>query len=167
MIQITKAALKRWLEALLHTHDTPRRTALAYAFGVFCGFSPFLGLHTVLGVVCAFAFNLNRVAVLLGVYTNLPWIVPAYYTLVTIGGAALLGTDVPPNVGRMLRDAFAATTAGEFRTLIDILWPIVWSYTVGSILGAALLAGLAYWAALGFVLAHRRHLAQQGARHKP
>ena len=42
------ARFKRWLEQLLHTHDTPHRTALAYAVGVFFGFSPVLGLHTVL-----------------------------------------------------------------------------------------------------------------------
>ncbi|PYR60956.1 MAG: hypothetical protein DMF85_03510 [Acidobacteria bacterium] len=45
---------RRWLEQLLHTHDTPQRTAAAYALGVFFGFSPLLGLHTVLGLVFAF-----------------------------------------------------------------------------------------------------------------
>ena len=73
----------RWLDHLLHTRDTPERTALAYAVGVFFGFSPLLGLHTVLGLIVAFLFNLNRVAVLLGIYSNLPWILPAYYTLAT------------------------------------------------------------------------------------
>jgi uncharacterized protein (DUF2062 family) len=62
--------VRRWLEQLLHTHDTPGRTAFAYALGVFFGFSPFLGLHTVLGITFAFALNLNRVAVLLGVYSS-------------------------------------------------------------------------------------------------
>ncbi len=50
-------AARRWLEQLLHTHDTPRRTAAAYALGVFFGFSPFLGLHTILGVALAFMLN--------------------------------------------------------------------------------------------------------------
>ena len=63
---------RAWLEQLLHTHDTPQRTAAAYALGVLLGFSPLLGLHTVLGLVLAFALNLNRVAVLLGVHSNLP-----------------------------------------------------------------------------------------------
>ncbi len=58
--------VRRWLDQLLHTHDTPHRTAAAFAVGVFFGFSPFLGLHIVLGLVVAFAFRLNRVAVLLG-----------------------------------------------------------------------------------------------------
>jgi uncharacterized protein (DUF2062 family) len=59
---IGSSGTRRWLDQLLHTHDTPKRTALAYAVGVFFGFSPFLGLHTVLGLVVAFALNLNRVS---------------------------------------------------------------------------------------------------------
>ena len=85
------ARIRRCLEQLLHTHDTPRRTAAAYALGVFFGFSPLLGLHTILGVIAAFVFNLNRLAVVLGIYSNLPWILPAYYTVTTLAGAALLG----------------------------------------------------------------------------
>ncbi len=79
-------------DQLLHTHDTPQRTAAAYALGVFFGFSPLLGLHTVLGLVFAFALNLNRVAVLLGIYSNLPWILPAYYTLATMVGRGDAGS---------------------------------------------------------------------------
>src|SRR3954466_14154907 len=87
--------LRRWLEELPHTPDTPQRTAAAYALGVFFGFSPLLGLHTILGVVFAFLLNLNRVAVLLGVYSNLPWIIAPYYGFVTLGGAKLTGHRPP------------------------------------------------------------------------
>jgi hypothetical protein len=87
--------LRRWLDALLHIDDTPRRTAAAYALGVFFGFSPFLGLHTVLAIACAFALNLNRVAVLLGVYSNLPWIIVAYYAGVTMFGSVLTSVGLP------------------------------------------------------------------------
>src|SRR5438046_7376541 len=96
---------RRWLEQLLHTHDTPQRTAAAYALGVFFGFSPLLGLHTVLGLVFAFALDLNRVAVLLGIYSNLPWILPAYYTLATVIGAAILRVPIKPRLLRELTSA--------------------------------------------------------------
>ena len=33
-------ARRRWLGQLLHTHDTPTRTAAAYAVGVFFGYYP-------------------------------------------------------------------------------------------------------------------------------
>ena len=75
MIHLTKALIRRWLDTLLHVADTPERTAAAFAMGVFFGFSPFLGFHTLLAIIVAFLFNLNRVAALLGVYSNLPWII--------------------------------------------------------------------------------------------
>jgi hypothetical protein len=153
------ARVRRWLEQLLHTHDTPERTAAAYAVGVFFGFSPFMGLHTILGVVVAFAFNLNRVAVLLGVYSNLPWILPAYYTLATTLGATLLQYDVPPGFWTDLRDALTYTSWVEFRQIGKVLAPLLWAYTLGSTIGAAVLAAVAYRVSLGMIVAHRRHLA--------
>lgn len=150
---------RRWLTQLLHTHDTPRRTATAYAVGVFFGFSPFLGLHTVLALVVAFAFNFNRVAVLIGVYSNLPWILPAYYTLSTLLGATLLGTDVPPGLMKDLRDALADASWGEFRMLARSLTPLLWAFALGSTIGAIGLAVAAYRVSLAAIVAARRHAA--------
>lgn len=150
-------ARRRWLGQLLHTHDTPTRTAAAYAVGVFFGFSPFLGLHTILGLVVAFAFNLNRVAVLLGVYSNLPWILPAYYTLSTMLGATILNVDVPPGLLKNFREALNDASWGEFRSLAKTLTPLLWSYALGSTIGGVALALAAYKASLTMIVAHRRH----------
>jgi uncharacterized protein (DUF2062 family) len=155
---------RRWLGQLLHTHDTPTRTAAAYAVGVFFGFSPFLGLHTILGLVVAFAFNLNRVAVLLGIYSNLPWILPAYYTLATLLGAAVLNVDVPPGLLKDFRDALSDASWGEFRSLAKTLTPLMWSYALGSLIGAVALAVVAYRASLTMITAHRRRLAAEAIR---
>ncbi len=156
------AAIRRWLDQLLHTHDTPRRTAAAFAIGVFFGFSPYLGLHTVLGLAFAFAMNLNRVAVLLGVYSNLPWILPAYYSLSTVAGAAILQVDVPPGVLKELTEAVSGGSWSEFRRVAGSLKPLVWAYFVGSTLGSILLAAGAYWGSLAIIVAHRRRSAQHG-----
>ena len=158
-----QGALSRWLGQLLHTHDTPRRTAAAFAVGVFFGFSPYLGLHTVLGLAVAFAFNLNRVAVLLGVYSNLPWILPAYYSIGTLAGAALLQIDVPPGVLKELTDAVTDASWRRFRQVATTLRPLAWAYFVGSTIGSILLAIGAYWLSLSMIVAHRRRTAQ---RHK-
>jgi uncharacterized protein len=152
---------RRFLEQLLHTHDTPQRTAAAFAVGVFFGFSPFLGLHTVLGLIVAFAFGLNRVAVLLGVYSNLPWILPAYYSLATLLGAALLRVDVPPGLLTELSKAGAGLYRGELRTSAGVFAPILWAYAVGSTLGALVLAMAAYRASLAMIVAHRRHAQEK------
>jgi uncharacterized protein len=150
-------ARRRWVNQLLHTHDTPTRTAAAYAVGVFFGFSPFLGLHTLLGLVVAFAFNLNRVAVLLGVYSNVPWILPAYYTLATMLGAAILNVDVPPGLLKDFREALTDASWGEFRSLAKTLTPLVWSYALGSTISAVAIAIAAYKASLTMIVARRRH----------
>ena len=155
---IGSSETRRWFDQLLHTHDTPTRTALAYAVGVFFGFSPFLGLHTVLGLVVAFTFNLNRVAVLLGVYSNLPWILPAYYTLATMLGATLLGVDVPPGLLRDFRDALTDASWGEFRRFARTLTPLMWSYALGSLIGAVAIAAVAYRASLTMIVAKRRRI---------
>ena len=159
------ARLRGWLDQLLHTRDTPRRTAAAYALGVFFGFSPVLGLHTVLGVVAAFLFNLNRLAVILGIYSNLPWILPAYYTLATIVGATILRVDVPPGLLKELREALGDASWGEFRHLAHALWPLAWAFVLGSTLGAIVLAAIAYRTSLAMIVAHRRRhgLDQHGA----
>jgi uncharacterized protein (DUF2062 family) len=159
MIKATRAMVRRWLEALLHIDDTPERTAAAYALGIFFGFSPFLGLHTVLAVSLAFVFNLNRVAVLLGVYSNLPWIIAPYYTFTTMVGAAMTRTRLPPGFRERLVAVFQLSfTDGEFwRHLGSLLGPLLWPYALGSFLGAAAIAAAAYPLALAFVRKRRRH----------
>jgi uncharacterized protein (DUF2062 family) len=149
---------RAWLEQLLHTHDTPQRTAAAYALGVFFGFSPLLGLHTVLGLAFAFALSLNRVAVLLGVYSNLPWILVPYYTLMTWLGATILRTELPPGVLDRLRDGLENRSWTELRSAAVALEPVLWAFTLGSIIGALLLALVAYRVSYAMITRHRQRL---------
>jgi uncharacterized protein len=90
--------LRDLIKQLLHIEDTPERTALAYALGIFLGFSPFLGFHTIGGIAVAFLFRMNRVAVLLGVWTNLPWWIIPYYTVATWVGMKVIGFQLDPAV---------------------------------------------------------------------
>jgi uncharacterized protein (DUF2062 family) len=159
MIRFTRDFVRRWLDVLLHVNDTPERTAAAFALGVFLGFSPFLGLHTLVAVILAFLFNLNRVAVLLGVYSNLPWIIAPYYALTTMFvGAPLTGHRIPPGFRQQVVDLFELSLyQGDFwHETAQILRPFFWPYTVGSLLGALLLAGTAYPLALAFLTSRRR-----------
>jgi len=158
---LSSPRIRRWLDQLLHTHDTPQRTAAAYALGVFFGFSPFLGLHTVLGLIFAFALNLNRVAVLLGIYSNLPWILPAYYTLATMLGAAILRVQFPPGLLKDLSEALTDASWADFRHLAHALTPLLWGFGLGSLIGAVILAIVAYRVALAMVIAHRRRVENQ------
>jgi uncharacterized protein (DUF2062 family) len=158
MIHLTRTLVRRWLDALLHIDDTPRRTAAAYALGVFCGFSPFLGLHTALGVALAFLFNLNRVAVILGVYSNLPWIIAPFYTGATMLGAALLRANLAADFGDRIVQLFELSVfhAEFWHRLQALISPLYGPFFLGSTLGAILLAAAAYPAALAFVRSRRK-----------
>src|SRR2546423_10728644 len=115
MIRLTRDLVRRWLDKLLHIDDTPERTAAAFAIGVFFGFSPLLGLHTVLAILLAFLFNLNRVAALLGVYSNLPWIIGPYYAIATMVGAQITRHRIPRGFRAQLRTLFDLSMLhGEF-----------------------------------------------------
>jgi uncharacterized protein (DUF2062 family) len=120
-----------------------------------------LGLHTVLGLALAFVFRLNRVAVVLGVYSNLPWLVPAYYTVATIAGAAILGVDVQPRALEEAMRAVSAASWGEYAGLARRLAPIMWAYVLGSTVGSVLLAAIAYRVALVMIVTHRKLAAQR------
>jgi uncharacterized protein len=158
MIHLTRALVRRWLDALLHIDDTPQRTAAAFALGVFFGFSPFLGLHTLLGILFAFLLNVNRVAVMLGVYSNLPWVIAPYYAFVTMAGAKITGHNAPPNFKTQIGALFDLSLfhADFWHRLITILKPLLVPYVVGSTIGAVVLAAMAYPIALAFVTSRRR-----------
>src|SRR5262245_16790634 len=143
--------VRRHLEQLLHTHDTPQRTAAAFAVGIFFGFSPFLGLHTVLGLIAAFALNLNRVAVLLGIYANLPWILPAYYSLSTIMGATLLRMDVSAGALKDLTESLAEPSWGGLKAFAHGARPWLYAYLLGSTIGSVILALAAYKISLAMI----------------
>jgi uncharacterized protein (DUF2062 family) len=169
MIRLTRSLTRRWLSQLLHINDSPERTAAAFALGVFVGFSPFLGLHTIIGLLLAFLLGLNRVAVLLGVYSNLPWIIGEYYAFSTMVGAALTGTGLPQGFQERLGELFGLSLLQRqfWSQLIALLRPLLWPYVVGSMVGAAVLAGVAYPLALGFVVRRRRRVSLAASPESP
>ncbi len=65
-----RAAFRR----LLAIDDPPERTALAFSIGIFIAFSPFLGLHTIMATVIAFAFRFNKIAIYTGTFINNPFL---------------------------------------------------------------------------------------------
>jgi uncharacterized protein len=158
MIHLTRALIRRWLDVLLHIEDSPERTAAAFAVGVFFGFSPFLGLHTLLAIVVAFFLNMNRVAVLMGVYSNLPWFLAPYYAIATMVGSELTGKRPPPDFRGQLGRLFELSLFHEdfWRRLLVVMRPLLVPYTVGSMLCALILAAAAYHLALAFVTSRRR-----------
>lgn len=82
----------RKFRVLFHLDDPPPRIALAVAVGVFISCTPFYGLQTLLSILSATVFRLNKVATVTGTWINLPWFAPFVY-----GGALKVGTLVVPD----------------------------------------------------------------------
>ncbi|HEX6323912.1 MAG TPA: DUF2062 domain-containing protein [Vicinamibacterales bacterium] len=152
-----RRALGRLGTALLRVGDTPERTAAAFAAGVFIGFSPLVGIQTLLALLVAVLLRLNRLAMLAGVYVNLPWLMAPYYAGATAAGAWLLGQSLPPGLAARIDVLMGLPSwRAQVEGLATLVAPFFWSYALGSSLGCTLLAAIAYPAALRFVRRRRR-----------
>jgi uncharacterized protein len=125
------------LSALMHLDDSPWRTALALAVGVFLSFTPFWGFQTLLALLLATACRLNRAVTVTGTWLNLPWFAPFIYA-----GALKLGALMLPDLSGL---------AGLSAYLL------VGSTTLG------LVAGLLTWV-IAFGVMRRRRQRQRLAR---
>ncbi len=150
-------SIKDLVRKLLHIEDTPERTALAFSIGIFLGFSPFLGLHTVVGLAVAFLFGLNRVAILLGVWTNTPWWIVPFYMIATWVGMGVTGFRMEFTA---LRDIFQlgmdrGFTSSIFWGCMASQWGLLLSYLIGSSLLSILLGLVAYPLSLKWIRFYR------------
>lgn len=83
--------IRSHLKRILHLDESPHRTALAFAIGVFIAFSPTYGLHTLSAAFCVWAFRLNAIALFTGAFVNNPWTVVPILAATFWTGFELLG----------------------------------------------------------------------------
>ncbi len=146
-----KNSLRDFLRRLLLLDQSPHQISLAFAVGVFFGFSPFWGIHTVLGLIAAFVVRLNRVAVLIGVWTNTPWTMAPAASVGTMLGLRVLGMEVKsPDLPEQ---SFASLEfwQGTWTEFGYLLWP----FLVGNLILASCAGGLAYWVMKRILLRNR------------
>ena len=160
--------LKDLLKKLLHIEDTPERTALAFSVGIFVGFSPFLGFHTLTGLAIAFLFKLNRVAMLLGVWLNTPWWLVPYYTVATWLGMWVIRFRINGatfnEIFRLGKDQGFITS--DFWIRVSSQWGFLLSFTIGSLILAALLSLAAYPFSLKWIRFYRSHKNAESKGHR-
>jgi hypothetical protein len=90
---------------------------------VFISCTPFWGLQTILCIVVATVFRLNRAATITGTWINLPWFAPFVY-----GAALKIGLLIAPG----LRDGDAGAFDLLLRDPRALSWGMVWSWLRGS-----------------------------------
>jgi uncharacterized protein (DUF2062 family) len=157
------ASIKDLVKKLLHIEDTPERTALAYAIGIFLGFSPFLGFHTLFGLAIAFLFGLNRVAILLGVWTNTPWWIVPFYMVATWVGMWVTGFWIEWTT---LKEIFQwgterGLTNSNLWERITSQWGLLLSFLTGSLILCTLLGVVAYPLSLKWIKFYRLKRGKQ------
>lgn len=124
---VTLESVRQQLTHVLHLRETPHRTALAFALGVFIAFAPHYLFHTASVVFCAWAFRLNFLALFLGSLINNPW------TLVPILAASLY-------TGMLLVGASLSTTIEWDQMSVDNMFDMLFPYLIPFLVGACTLA---------------------------
>jgi uncharacterized protein (DUF2062 family) len=143
---------------LLAIDDPPERTALAFSIGIFIAFSPFLGLHTIMATVIAFAFRFNKVAIYTGTFINNPFLtlVPIIIASYAVG-AFILGRPLHiPDEGIELLKNPHLFSRDYYRRLFLQSWNnIVWPFSVGGMILSVVCSLLAYPLTLWALRKHR------------
>lgn len=146
------------LKQVLHLQESPQRTALAFAVGVFIGFSPLYGLHTAMVFFFAWALRLNFLALMAGAFLNNPWTVVPILGATYWVGALLLGRSDSPSF-----DWQDLSFSAIYEQVMPYATPFVLGGLVLSLLGSVLAYPLAYF----FVAKYRESHPLAGAELPP
>lgn len=145
--------LRQNLAQALGRDQPPHTLAASWACGVAISLSPFLGLHTVLALLVAFFFRLNKVDVLLGTLLINPWTLAPYSLVAVSVGRRITGRHVPfasriPHIADLLDGSF-------WRAQEPTLVPLLLNWTVGATV-CALAGGVAVYLTVRALILRRR-----------
>ena len=152
-------ALRERVRAVLRLDDPPWRIAAALAVGVFVSCTPFYGFQTLLSLLIAVVLRLNKPAVVVGTWLNLPWFAPLVY-----GAALWVGGRLVPDARGMASEVTGLLTAsGSFSWLRVVT--VLENLSVPLLVGTTVVGGVAglatYVVALGVLRRRRTRSAGQ------
>jgi uncharacterized protein (DUF2062 family) len=84
------APLKKAYFRFLKIRGNPKEIALGFAWGLFVGMTPFMGLHTAIAVPLAALFKWNKFSAALAVWISNPLTAPVIYGITYYTGAKVL-----------------------------------------------------------------------------
>jgi uncharacterized protein len=141
------AKLKDYIIRFSKKGLSPHEISFGVAVGIFVGFIPLIGTHTVLAIGLAYFLRLNTLIVLLGTQICNPLSFPfMIFISAEIGSLILNGSFL----------------AVRFSRHIDYLHLYLWPIIVGSIVLGVVVSALSYFLVRGFlrrsqeVISHRR-----------
>jgi uncharacterized protein (DUF2062 family) len=129
-------ALKERIQVIFSVKDSPHRISIAFALGIFIGMSPLFGVHTLLGLMVAYIFRLNKLVTIVGVYVTNPWTIIPIYSFSTWVGAKCLG------INKILPDIDWKHIT--FGALMNDFSPLLMPFIVGTVLIGVLSSIVSY-----------------------
>jgi len=150
-------AIKQKLRHLLRLDETPHELAKSFAVGVFVAFTPFLGLHTMLVLLLAWALRLNKAVALTGTFVNNPWTIAFVFigpTWATVHVMRHMGIYVPPMNYDLISAQFAESME-KYKIWQPAFWmdlirefkPFVHAFLIGTTLAGLVAALTSYFIA--------------------
>jgi len=149
---VSLISIRTQLTKILHLQESPHRTALTFAIGVFIAFSPMYGLHTLSAVFLAWAFRLNYPAILLGNFVNNPWTTAPILGATMWTGFFILGM---PDAPTFSWDNLSA------EAIMKAAMPYILPFALGALTLGFLCSLLAYPLALLVIIQYKkqRHIS--------
>ena len=152
MRRISWRRVKVMLLRLLHLRDSPERTAVAFAIGIFWGMSPvtppFFGLQTGMALFCALVFRLNKIAAFIGTLISNPFTFVPVYMFGTYIGSVVLDFDLNINTSTFKHFSLTEVFGGTREAAK--------AYFVGNFITATVAAVVAYFILSWFIARYRR-----------
>jgi len=145
-------AFRDKLKGILQVKDTPHKIAMSFAFGVFWGMSPLLGIHTIGAFFTAWLLGLNRFIAVVGVYITNPWtIVPIYSFSLWLG---IVVTGMKPFLPKIEWEDIT------FIYLLNKLTPLIWPFVIGTFITGTVSGIVSYFIIHNAVVSYRNKFRQ-------
>jgi uncharacterized protein (DUF2062 family) len=153
-------AVRYLLHRVARLPDTPHSVAAGVASGMAVSFTPFLGLHFILGFALAYIVRGNLFASAIGTAVGNPWTFPLIFASAAQIGSFMLGRDVLADVPDWSWDVLVANPYDYITSFVPLVWPLVIG---GTILGAFVWV-LAYFLIKATLERYKRGRAERLAR---
>lgn len=171
---MTPLKIKEGIQHILHLDEPPRELAKAFAAGVFVAFTPFIGLHTLIILLMAWVFRMNKVVALMGTFVNNPWTIAFVYigpTWIAVYWMRRIGIPVPRLNYNRLVDQFHQTLE-SYSIWQPAFWikflsefkPFIHAFLIGTTLAGIISAFIAYFISFYGIKYYRRKIKRQAVQ---
>lgn len=117
---------------------TPYSIAAGFACGAAISFTPFVGLHILIGILIAWILRANMMAAVIGTAVGNPWTFPFIWTFIfnlgvwlgAAGGNAIANEF---DFQRLFSNSLEAIFTYDMSYLFETAWPILWPMFIGGI----------------------------------